>query len=678
MSNQLKTSRIRPVKNKSAAPIQITVEQILRDAFEQRETLVKPPEWEIRDSEELYEYRLRKRKDFEDWISFGRQNIATYMRYAKWEEQQNDLVRARSVYERALEMTVREPVVWVAYAEMEMRHKNVNLARNVWDRAVTLMPNVSQFWYKYIHMEEMLKNYAGVRQLYERWMQWVPEEKAWYAYLRWEIRNREHERVRDIFHRLVRVHPSTRSFIKWAKYEESVNDLERARAVYTTAFEVLSGDVEQGVELSAQECEFQEKLFVSFAQFEERCRQYDRARAIYKYGLDNLPKSSAREVYKSFVTFEKKFGNRDTIEDVIFNKRRFRFEEEVKANPHGYDIWFDYLKLEESTKNPARVREIYERAIANVPPVPIKQYWRRYIFLWINYAIYEELEAKDIERARQVYKTCLNLIPHRQFSFSKIWIMFAHFELRQNDLEATRKIMGQAIGKAPKKRVFEAYIQFEQALVNFDRCRTIYTKWIEHSPESCRAWIAFCEFEISLGEHERAIALFELAIDQPILDLPELLWKAYIDFEISQKRYKQTTSLYERLLQRTQHVKVWHSFAQFKRSIGSIGDAREIYKRGFNCLKSDEAKDQRITLIEAWRDFEQEFGDENTLREVVNEMPRRVKKRRQILTEDGQEAGWEEYYDYIFPDREETKHKLKLLEAARKWKEEQSKSGEKK
>lgn len=30
-------------------------------------------------------------------------------------------------------------------------------------------------------------------------------------------------------------------------------------------------------------------------------------------------------------------------------------------------------------------------------------------------------------------------------------------------------------------------------------------------------------------------------------------------------------------------------------------------------------------------------------------MPRRVKKRRQIQTEDGVDAGWEEYFDYIFP-----------------------------
>ena len=67
-----------------------------------------------------------------------------------------------------------------------------------------------------------------------------------------------------------------------------------------------------------------------------------------------------------------------------------------------------------------QVREVYERAIANVPPAPEKRYWQRYIYLWIRYALWEELEAEDADRTRQVYKACLNLIPHRIFTFSKV------------------------------------------------------------------------------------------------------------------------------------------------------------------------------------------------------------------------------------------------------------------
>jgi crooked neck len=41
-----------------------------------------------------------------------------------------------------------------------------------------------------------------------------------------------------------------------------------------------------------------------------------------------------------------------------------------------------------------RVREVYERAVSQVPPGEEKRHWRRYIFLWLNYALFEEIETK--------------------------------------------------------------------------------------------------------------------------------------------------------------------------------------------------------------------------------------------------------------------------------------------
>jgi hypothetical protein len=43
---------------------------------------------------------------------------------------------------------------------------------------------------------------------------------------------------------------------------------------------------------------------------------------------------------------------------------RFQYEDEVQRNPHGYDAWFDYIKLEEEAAagnvdaGPDRVREV--------------------------------------------------------------------------------------------------------------------------------------------------------------------------------------------------------------------------------------------------------------------------------------------------------------------------------
>ena len=42
----------------------------------------------------------------------------------------------------------------------------------------------------------------------------------------------------------------------------------------------------------------------------------------------------------------------------------------------------------------------------------------------------------------------------------------------------------------------------------------------------------FMILNVCTGDVERARAVYELAINQPRLDMPEILWKSYIDFEV--------------------------------------------------------------------------------------------------------------------------------------------------
>jgi len=66
-----------------------------------------------------------------------------------------------------------------------------------------------------------------------------------------------------------------------------------------------------------------------------------------------------------------------------------------------------------------------------------------------------------------------------------------------------------------------------------------------------------------------------MAVDQPSMDMPELIWKSWIDFEYEEEEYERTRELYERLLRRTSHVKVWVSFAQFEANAG-LAEARTL------------------------------------------------------------------------------------------------------
>lgn len=91
---------------------------------------------------------------------------------------------------------------------------------------------------------------------------------------------------------------------------------------------------------------------------------------------------------------------------------------------------------------------------------------------------------------------------------------------------------------------------------------------LQHDPSNASAWIKFTELEGLLQDYDRVRAIYELAVDQPSMDMPELVWKSWIDFEYDVEEYERARDLYERLLRRTSHVKVWVSFAQFEGNVG--------------------------------------------------------------------------------------------------------------
>ncbi|WCJ26466.1 Pre-mRNA-splicing factor CLF1 [Euphorbia peplus] len=628
---QVRLPRPVPVKNKAPAPVQITAEQILREARERQEPESRTPNQTIIDPIELDEYQSRKRKEFENLIRRSQcNNLSVWIKYAQWEESQKGfgaLARARSVWERAHNVHYKDHTLWLKYAEFEMKNKRVDNAHNVWERAVVLLPRVDQLWYKYIHMEEMLGNVDGARRVYERWMEWQPDQQGWLSYIKFEVRYKEFDSARALFERFVECHCNVSAWISYAKFEMKNGGVGRCRDVFERGVKVLGADYE-----------------------------------VEKLSVDHIPKGRAEELYRKFVAFEKRNGDKEGVAVAIVGERRLQYENEVGKNLFNYDGWFDYIMLEKSVGDKGKIREVYERAIANVPPVEEKRYWKKYIYFWINYALYEELEAGDVERTRKVYRECLNLIPHKKFSFAKIWLLAAQFELRQLNLQGARKVLGNAIGKAPKHKIFKRYIEIEMQLGNIDRCRNIYEKYLEWSPESCYVWSKFAELERNLSETERARAIFELAIAQPALDMPELLWKAYIDFEISEGEYDKARELYKRLLDRTKHVKAWISCAKFEAAamevvVEGVGEddqkrkcihnVRRVFEEAIKYFRTlaPELKVERAILLEEWSNMEAGFGKLGNVGLVQPELP---KKRRSVSSEDGL-VGLE-YIDYIFSE----------------------------
>lgn len=658
-------------RNREPAEFQISAEQILMEAYERKSEPMNKTQVRIADLEELHEMQRRKRQEYEDALRRNRLDFGQWMRYAQFEIDQHDMRRARSIFERALEINSHHVPMWIRYIDSELKTRNINHARNLFDRVTALLPRVDKFWFRYAQTEEALQNVNGTRDVFKRWMKWEPDSPAWDAYINFEKRYDEFDNVRKIFNKYVVIHPTSQTWLKWVKFENDYGSSDTVREVYTVAIDSLRD----------------EKLITSFAQWEAKHKEWERSRAIFKFGLLNFPESSW--IQDQFSQFEKQYGDKDGIETSIVHKRKLKYESELAIDPHDYDTWWAYISLLELDYTIDERRKAFENAVSNTPIQSEKSYWKRYIFLWIKYAIFEELNG-EIQRAREVYERATRVTP-KGFSFSKIWILFAKFEVRNcenYDVTRARKVMGRSIGAYPKRKSFEFYISLEIKLKEFDRVRKIYEKYIENFTQDPKVWFEYAELESGLNDLDRARALYELALET--VNDKSQIWDHFVNFESEQGEYDNARSLLRRQLESDiDSTTVWIKRALFESTVPSeeqiqqynakveeTGDyelefeievsqdakvrCRSIFEEALSHFKKKELKEPRLVIFEAYKQFEELHGDSVSQMKLEERLPTVVSKTRTL--DDG---SLQEYYDYVFPD--DKKVSSKFLEMAKKW-----------
>ncbi|KAF9070804.1 hypothetical protein BDP27DRAFT_1382629 [Rhodocollybia butyracea] len=190
----------------------------------------------------------------------------------------------------------------------------------------------------------------------------------------------------------------------------------------------------------------------------------------YKYVyLEELLQNPDDKVWQAYIKMEERYGELDRASAI--------YERWIAVRPEPR-VWVKWGKYEEERQKLDKAREVFQTALdfynddeeqVAKMETPLKEYDRaqqhgtRTGKRRIQYE--EEL---DYDRARQIYQTAITLVPHKVFTFSKLWIMFAKLEIRHLDLPATRKILGNAIGMCPKEKLFKGYVELETDLREFD------------------------------------------------------------------------------------------------------------------------------------------------------------------------------------------------------------------
>lgn len=83
---------------------------------------------------------------------------------------------------------------------------------------------------------------------------------------------------------------------------------------------------------------------------------------------------------------------------------------------------------------------------------------------------------------------------------------------------------------------------------------------------------------------------------------------------------------------------MWISYTESEISFGEFEKARGVFRRANKALENA-APQERILMLESWMDFEKSKGNDYTISELEKLMPRKVKRRRQITSADGTDAG---------------------------------------
>lgn len=647
--------------------LQISAESIVQDAFETTINIRKDLEVKIANLEESKEFQGRKRTEYENALRKNYKNAKSWLNYANFEVLQHDMARARSLFERALTYNKDSIQLWARYVDVEIKNKSVNHARNVLERGIQMLPYEDKLWYQYLQLEEGLGNVAGAKSVFERWMIYEPASRVYDMYINLQQRAGDQDGVRRGFEQYVVVYPEEQTWIKWADYEDRYGDEISVRKVLGVAVDTLR---KLGFSF--------EGVLIRWIAFEASKQELERCRQLFKFGLEKLELQA--RILDEYLRFEKKHG---AIDDVLLVKRRHEYLEAVAQDPNDYVTWWQYITLLLELKDVVAVQEAFDKVCSHVPTDLHKsEKWKQYVQLWLRFLAFLEVDREDIEAARVAYKRLLSIVPHKLFTFSKVWIACAEFEIRQMDLAAARKLLGQSIGMCPKKKTFKYYIGLEKNLKEVDRVRKLYQAYLVKYPTLGHVFVEYAEYEGNLGDDDRSIGVFEIAIDEEIVKHDLLVWYAYINY-LAEELYmfSRARNVFERMVKMSPgQLKVWVKWAIFEvqapsdeqekdilaaqeseqdteieivASAESRSRARAVFERALKQFKSSD--EERVLILEAYKQFEDVYGDVASAEKVAQRLPAITKKE-----------GSDEV-EYKFPD-DANKSMKTFLENARKWK----------
>ncbi|KAL2315466.1 Pre-mRNA-splicing factor cwf3 [Schizosaccharomyces pombe] len=506
-------------------------------------------------------------------------------------------------FERSLILLHKMPVIWKLYLQFLMKQPNVTKIRCTFNSALRALPVTQHddIWDMFTKYAEDIGGLFCIH-VYRRYIQVEPRAIENYIEILcklglWNEAARQYE---DILNRPVFLSAKRKSNYQiWLEFSELVVqhpdhtqniDVEKVFRAGIKRFSDQAG-----------------KLWTYLAQYYIRIGDYEKARSTFYEGMTNI--MTVRNftiIFDAFVEFEEQWlsarveassGNANDelsidfhmawLEKILDKRPLYINDVLLRQNINNVDEWLRRVKFLEDDSE--KVVQVYTDAIKNVNPKLAHGSLGK---LFSEFArFYENFD--DLEQSRIIFEKATHVPFKTVNELAQVWIDWAEMELRHQNFDAARKLIGDAV-HAPRK----SHISF------FDESLSPQVRL----HKSSKIWMYYLDLEESVGTIETTRKLYDrvfelkIATPQVVVNYANLLEEnAY--FEDSFKIYERGVALFSYPVA----FELWNLYLTkfVKRYQGThMERTRDLFEQALEGCPPEFSKS--IYLLYA--DFEEKFG----------------------------------------------------------------------
>lgn len=541
--------------------------------------------------------------------------------------------KVNALFERALVLLNKMPVVWEMYLAFLLRQPLVTKTRRTFDRALRALPVTqhNRIWKLY----KQFANSAGGETAVKIWARYVqihPGDMEDYIDLLIETGH-----FRDAVKRYIEVLNNPKFQSKNVKSDFQLwNDMvelmvNKARQIGDSSVSGIDVDciIRSGIDRFPDQ---RGKLWAGLATYWITMGDFDQARDVFEEGITTV--MTVRDftmVFDAYIEFEESListlmdtaqdrsaqGKVDPDKDFDLDMRMMRFEYLMdrrpfllndvllKQNPNNVPEWEKRIQL--WADNEKEVVQTCTDAIAAIEP---KRAIGKFHELWLNYAKFYE-EHGDLDTARVILDKAVRVPYKSVLELAETWIGWAEMELRNENFDNAMAVMAKAV-QAPKRstvdyfdetlspqqrlhkswKVWSFYVDMVESVGSLEEVRAIYDRIFELKIATPQTVVNYANLLAENAYFEESFKVYERGLDLFTYPVAFELWNLYLTKAVQRKiSIERLRDLFEQAVENVppKFAKpIYLMYGELEEERGLARSAMRIYDRATRAVSDED------------------------------------------------------------------------------------------